>query len=624
MTDDRKVCFIICVNDEKYAAECQIYIDSLHVPQGYVTDVISVTNAKSMAAGYNAAMMESDARYKVYLQQDTFIRNRNFIQDILNIFVEQDIGMIGMVGTPKLSNDGVIWHGVRCGSFQNINRLLEKDLIQDFQLINETYQQVEAVDGLLIATQYDLSWREDFFDGWDFYDVSQCGEFRKKGYRIVVAGQPGRSWVIHDAGIPGLLNYEKYRKIFLKEYASLFHLEIDKKRILYPFFDEFRMYDIPWAIMNLKQEVAMVEEDCSLTSADPADWERMSHRLLQQNADMVMTHDYSPLVSAACNEYDIPYLAWIYDSPQKALYDPTIHNPCNYIFSFDKKQVEQIRNMGVTHVYHMPLAANVDRIGSLVISAEDEKKYCCNVSFIGQLYRNEMYDKVLQKGRMKTRREIEKALDCTVGRWDGVNHYSGSLSDESLQDLNRIFEGNAANRTDIGDRIYYETMIIAHEAAYRERTRMLQMLIPYGIRFHTHDAVNEIPGVEKRPVVDYVKELPKLYYLSKINLNCTLPSIESGVPLRVFDIMGSGGFMLSNAQPEIQELFHIGKELDVFHDFEEMVDKVKFYLAHEDIRLRIAMRGYETVRNHFSYEKQVQKMLQIVQEDLNMKEQGRT
>jgi len=444
--------------------------------------------------------------------------------------------MIGMIGTPKLSDDGVMWHGIRCGSFQNIHKLLENDLIQDFQLIKTPYQQVEAVDGLLIATQYDICWREDLFDGWDYYDVSQCGEFKKKGYRIVVAGQPDKSWVIHDAGIPKLVDYQKYRKIFLQEYASLFHLETNKKRILYPFFDEFRMYDIPWAIMNLKQEVAMVEEDCSLTSADPADWERMSHRLLQQNPDLVMTHDYSPLVSAACNEYEVPYLSWIYDSPQKALFDPTIQNACNYIFSFDKKQMEQIRSSGVSHVYHMPLAANVDRIGSLVISAEDEKKYCCNVSFIGQLYRNKMYDKALQMGQEKTCKEIEMALDYTVGNWDGINHYTGILSDDTIQDLNRIFAGNEANRTHIGDRLYYETMIIAHEAAYRERTRMLQMLIPYGIRFHTKDIVNEISGVTKMPVVDYVKELPKLYYLSKINLNCTVPSIESGVPLRVLTL----------------------------------------------------------------------------------------
>jgi len=85
MTDDRKICFIVCVNNDKYAAECQLYIDSLIVPQGYATDVISITGAQSMAAGYNAAMLESDAKYKIYLHQDTFIRNCNFIQDILSI-----------------------------------------------------------------------------------------------------------------------------------------------------------------------------------------------------------------------------------------------------------------------------------------------------------------------------------------------------------------------------------------------------------------------------------------------------------------------------------------------------------------------------------------------------------
>lgn len=78
---------------------------------------------------------------------------------------------------------------------------------------------MEAVDGLLIATQYDIPWREDLFTQWDFYDVSQSFEFRRKGYRVVVPDME-RPWCIHDDGFMKVVNYEKERLKFLAEYGK--------------------------------------------------------------------------------------------------------------------------------------------------------------------------------------------------------------------------------------------------------------------------------------------------------------------------------------------------------------------------------------------------------------------
>lgn len=78
---------------------------------------------------------------------------------------------------------------------------------------------VEAIDGLLMATQYDIPWREDLFDKWDFYDVSQTQEFIRKGYKVVVPNT-GKPWVIHDDGFVNLKNYYEERKKFVKEYGT--------------------------------------------------------------------------------------------------------------------------------------------------------------------------------------------------------------------------------------------------------------------------------------------------------------------------------------------------------------------------------------------------------------------
>ena len=66
--DDKKICFIICYNDDKYISECLYYINKLVVPGGYLIDVLTVKDADSMTSGYNAAMNETDAKYKIYMR----------------------------------------------------------------------------------------------------------------------------------------------------------------------------------------------------------------------------------------------------------------------------------------------------------------------------------------------------------------------------------------------------------------------------------------------------------------------------------------------------------------------------------------------------------------------------
>lgn len=86
---------------------------------------------------------------------------------------------------------------------------------------SEACTEAFAVDGMLIMTQYDIPWREDLFHKWDFYDISQCHEFRRKGYKVVVLSEPDdRASTFHDCGFSKLTNYEEGRKIFCTEYSE--------------------------------------------------------------------------------------------------------------------------------------------------------------------------------------------------------------------------------------------------------------------------------------------------------------------------------------------------------------------------------------------------------------------
>ena len=219
-TDSQKIDFILCCNNDFYIKECRMYLEELEIPDGFQVGTLEIRGAASMTAGYNEGMEKSDAKYKIYMHQDVFITNKHFLKDILSIFMSTDeIGMIGMVGTPYMVKSGTMWQGVRYGGFYKLEERLAKGQVKRFFPICEGYMEVEAIDGLLMATQYDIPWRDDLFQKWDFYDVSQSFEFLKAGYKVVVPGQQ-RVWYLHDCGVINLEYYDGERKKFLQEYSS--------------------------------------------------------------------------------------------------------------------------------------------------------------------------------------------------------------------------------------------------------------------------------------------------------------------------------------------------------------------------------------------------------------------
>lgn len=215
--NDKKICFIMCTNDALYEKECMNYIKRLQIPTGFEAETLTIKQAESMTAGYNQAMNQTDAKYKVYLHQDVFIVYEHFLTELLNIFQDDTIGMIGIVGSLNIEESSVIWYSDRVGML-HANSVYKADSYL-FGEISGKWKEVNAVDGLLMATQYDLPWREDLFHHWDFYDLSQSMEFRRRGYKIVVPFTD-KPWCIHDDGILNLNNYYKERSVYLKEYGN--------------------------------------------------------------------------------------------------------------------------------------------------------------------------------------------------------------------------------------------------------------------------------------------------------------------------------------------------------------------------------------------------------------------
>ena len=98
---------------------------------------------------------------------------------------------------------------------------------------------------------------------------------------------------------------------------------------------------------------------------------------------------------------------------------------------------------------------------------------------------------------------------------------------------------------------------------------------------------------------------------SRININIHHNTPREGTNLRVFEITGSGGFLLSDYVKDLERIFKIGKEIETFKNSNELVKKVRFYLGNPFSAAKIAQKGYARAKRNHSYKERLAQMLKI-------------
>lgn len=110
-------------------------------------------------------------------------------------------------------------------------------------------------------------------------------------------------------------------------------------------------------------------------------------------------------------------------------------------------------------------------------------------------------------------------------------------------------------------------------------------------------------------------ETPHVYNSSKINI--CVQSVQDQLSNRTYDILASGGFMLTADTPAVRDRFKPGIHCEVSASPEETREKMAFYLANDRARYRIAKAGYEYVREQkIAYQATLPPILELIQEEL--------
>lgn len=101
----------------------------------------------------------------------------------------------------------------------------------------------------------------------------------------------------------------------------------------------------------------------------------------------------------------------------------------------------------------------------------------------------------------------------------------------------------------------------------------------------------------------YPKDFAKICYAAKITLGCDYRhDMEGNTSNRTWIALGCGGFLLTSYSPGLENIFTKGVHLEWYHNQEECLDLISYYLKHEDKRKKIVQNGYEFVHTHRTYD----------------------
>ena len=323
--------------------------------------------------------------------------------------------------------------------------------------------------------------------------------------------------------------------------------------------------------------------------------------------DFVLSTNFYPVVARLCNEKGLKYLAWTYDTPMNVLPCDEMKYETNYIFLFDRLELAKYHALGFERFYHVTLGVDTEKYSRL----KADKRYAADISFLGKLYRSQL--PLVKHGLSDDMIAYIDKICAVQKNIFGKYVVDDLITQPIIDEMNRQYEVSKADLVINKEQLSYA---ISEYVTYLDRMGLLEIM---GRRHDVHLYTYDIGDTEKRFLrsvkihgpLNYVTEMPVMFKSSRINLSSSFRAARSAISLRALDILGCGGFLLSNAQPELEECFRDREEVVLFRSIDEAIELADYYLAHDDERERVAAAGLERVKKDFRYEDKMKEMFKI-------------
>ncbi|MDF2065819.1 glycosyltransferase [Bacillus sp. Cr_A10] len=344
----------------------------------------------------------------------------------------------------------------------------------------------------------------------------------------------------------------------------------------------------------------------------------LRREIIKVSPKYVFSVNFSPTLANICEDLQIFYISWTVDTPAYTLYLKENHKNKNSLhFVYDEKVVQELTSKGLKNIFYMPVAANVERLTQIYLSSVESLKFGADVSFVGSNgLSNEYSTKIKHHLTNTTKKKIEQIIS------QQVNNEKYILKDIVTDELLEVIQAESKLTLHRSEQIYLTpkeklSFILGRYHSYLERTSIMKVLSEtfnlkiYGDEGWYHNGDKDIINSYQGHAEHYF-EMPKVFKASKININITRCFVETGLPMRVFDVLGSESFLVTNNKLDINRMFKRDSDLVVYRDLQDLKDIINYYLNHEKERNNIKNQGYETVRKYHTYEIRINEMMKIV------------
>ncbi len=290
-------------------------------------------------------------------------------------------------------------------------------------------------------------------------------------------------------------------------------------------------------------------------------------------------------------------ITWFVDNPRRYVMHPSEYEGCDVIGVFDKTYIPCIRPHADQPVIEVRTGFGID--ASYVCSRESFSSI--DIAFVGELGIKGFLP--LEEGLTELSPELVHLANTILKETDILKPIN----------LPMIAEKEFTLR----DARYRGAWVefLENKASSLRRRYYLEALADMGLVIFG-DADWEHPSYSgplranyggKR--LDYFTELPNLYASAKININIFHSQCVVAPNPRVYDVLACGGFLLTQYNPGLEDEFHIGRELVVFHTRDELRNKAEYFLNHPKERNAIAEQGQLKALAKCGYHDRMQRFL---------------
>ncbi|MCR4797564.1 MAG: glycosyltransferase, partial [Lachnospiraceae bacterium] len=258
-----------------------------------------------------------------------------------------------------------------------------------------------------------------------------------------------------------------------------------------------------------------------------------------------------------------------------------------------------------------------EKIHEMLKQPHDKERLSSDISFVGSLYHEQhnFYDRIDWTKNPYAEGYVKGLMDAQK-RVNGYNFIEECLTPDILKQLQDLYPLVREEKSVETEGFRFADYVINRKLTSLERNEFLKAFGErfgqnYAVKLFTIDRDVTYDGVSNMGIAEYETEMPYVFYYSKINLNISLRSIKTGIPLRCMDIMASRGFLLTNYQSDFFIDFIPDEDFVYYESMEDALEKAEYYLSHEKEREAIAENGYRKVKEFFALKDVLNRMLAI-------------